>query len=244
MSRAPPRVVHQIWMQGAALCPRSKSDLASQPWGPDVKHHLWDERAISALVDAQYSPWKSLWHSIQSLIIKCDVARAFILHAYGGIYADIDYEPSDGHKDAFNLVLGRDVVIGGYQSILVDRIPNNAWIAAVPRAPFWTEVFLPHVAAHLAKPPLVDILGALLYPPWTVLSVAGPVAFWRWRAAGMVDVVPRELVYAEFGVHARVKTGAWFGVHAVVVHVQLVVALLVLATIGAWQVGRWMITLV
>lgn len=236
MSRAPPRVVHQIWMQGAALCPKSKSQLESQPWGPDVKHILWDERAISALVDAQYPQWKTLWHGIQSLIIKCDVARAFLLHEYGGIYADIDYEPSEAHKNAFNLVLGRDVVVGAYQSVLVDRVPNNAWIAAVPRAPFWTEVFLPHVATQLARPPLIDIVGALAYPPWTVLATAGPVAFWRWRAAGMVDVIPRDVVYSEFGVHARFKTGPWFGVYATVIHGVLVALLLMFAAIGFWDV--------
>jgi hypothetical protein len=184
-----------------------------------------------------------MWYRLPSLIITCDVARAFVLHKHGGIYADIDYEPSIEHAQVWSMEIERDVAVGGYQSLAFDIVPNNAWIAAKPRAPFWIDSFLPQVQAQLQTPMWVDVfVTACIGNWWTVVSTAGPVAWWRWETAKLVDKLSFDLIYSKYGTHARFKTDAWHSKDVLLKHITISIILLFFALSGFGGWVSWLLS--
>jgi hypothetical protein len=232
------RIVHQIWMQGESRCPKTVRELSAQPWGPNVKYILWDWIKITRLIEKEYKEWAPMWYTLPSLIITCDVARAFILHKHGGVYADIDYEPSILHNQVWDLQ--GDVIVGGYQSVGWDIIPNNAWIFSQPKAAFWIDSFLPRVKQQITNPYWIDIfLTSMIGNWWTVVSTAGPVAWWRLESEKLVDKLPFDLVYNKFGVHARFKTDEWHNKSILLKHITISIILLFFATCGFLDWLSW-----
>ena len=216
------RLVHQFWLQGVKRCPRTRESLAAQPWGPNVKHHLWDEVAVTALIEVKYPQWLSFWLRLPHLMIKCDVARAFILHAFGGVYADLDYEPTTEFQEIWDQPLFQ-VKVGRYQRLLPTyRIPNNAWILSPPSAPFWLDTFLPEVEEELNRPRFLTVIGQMIMGSWWhVLSVAGPVAWARWVQQGKVKALDYEDVYIRYGIHGKNKTEGWVVWNELKMHIVL-----------------------
>uniref|UniRef100_A0A7S2IU08 Uncharacterized protein n=1 Tax=Haptolina brevifila TaxID=156173 RepID=A0A7S2IU08_9EUKA len=91
----PSKVLHQIWWQGEAAMPLHFQKLRVS-WG---KHHplwtskLWDETSITELINSTaYSWFAPVFHALPSNIQKVDAARLVVLHAEGGVYADLDIE--------------------------------------------------------------------------------------------------------------------------------------------------------
>ena len=83
--------LHQIWLQG------EPPDKFRDNVDSLKKHHsqwnykLWDERSILELIQNNYhKKYVEMWKSYPTLIQKCDSARHFILHTYGGLYVDLD----------------------------------------------------------------------------------------------------------------------------------------------------------
>jgi mannosyltransferase OCH1-like enzyme len=68
------------------------------------------------------------------LVQRCDVARCFLLHHFGGIYADMDFECL---KSLDPLLTDNAFVIGKMDA----RIINNGFIASQPGDPVWQGVF-------------------------------------------------------------------------------------------------------
>jgi hypothetical protein len=223
-------------MQGELRCPKTSRELASQPWGPNVKHIMWDWVKITRLIEKEYKDWAKMWYTLPSLIITCDVARAFILHKYGGVYADIDYEPSKNHHEIWTLNLKSkpDIIVGGYQNVGWDVVPNNAWIWAKPKSEFWLGTFLPSVREQLTNTKYIDVfLTNIIGNWWTVVSTAGPVAWWRFESESeSVLKLTYDDVYVKYGKHARFKTDEWHNKTVLKKHILISVILLFFAISG------------
>lgn len=86
------RVIHQIWYQGKDSMPNQYHDT-TRSWvlqNPSWSYKFWDEESISSLIETKYPKYFDRWNNLDKLIKKCDAARCFMLHQYGGIYADLD----------------------------------------------------------------------------------------------------------------------------------------------------------
>jgi len=89
------------------------------------------------------------------------------------------------------------------------------------------------VQAQLQTPMWIDVfLTSCIGNWWTVVSTAGPVAWWRWDAAKFVDKIPFALVYSKFGTHARFKTDAWHSKDVLLRHITISIILLFFAMCG------------
>ena len=89
-----PKLLHQIWWQGEAAIPEVHAPYrATWPTThPEWKVKLWDEPAIVSLINTSFAWFAPTFHALPSKIQKVDAARYAILHAEGGVYADLDVE--------------------------------------------------------------------------------------------------------------------------------------------------------
>ncbi len=140
----------------------------------------WDESRLTQHIQEHYPQWLQLFHKLPMTIMKCDIARAFILHFYGGCYADIDYVPSSTFSQLlFDLPLDR-ISLPRYFGIGDYLMPNNNLIICAPGDDFWTSRYLPYVKKYLATGGnWIDNYCAIVYPPFYVLAFTGPLAIWR-----------------------------------------------------------------
>jgi mannosyltransferase OCH1-like enzyme len=173
-------LIHHVWMQGFKFSPRSPSEIEDLQWGEDAKHMYWDETSLTALIQAHYSQWLPLFQKLPMTIMKCDVARAFILHYYGGCYADIDYVPSSTFANVIRELPLDRISLPRYFGLGSLVMPNNNFIFCAPKDKYWIERYLPYVKEYLRTGGnWIDNYSAIVYPPYYVFAFTGPLALWR-----------------------------------------------------------------
>ena len=59
---------------------------------PEYTHILWNDDSIRDMISTYYPQYLKRYDAVPKNIIKYDIARLFMLHLYGGIYVDLDYE--------------------------------------------------------------------------------------------------------------------------------------------------------
>lgn len=147
-----PRSVHYIWLQGEAHC-RAHSPINArslQSWKDfcksyDLEFCFWDEGALCEEIWPAVPDWVPLlYDQLKTAAGKADVARAAILWACGGWYADADFEvvrPSLMHWTmstqapcAVTLYTG-PIAPTWLVRIATDHFYNNAFYGCVPGHP-------------------------------------------------------------------------------------------------------------
>jgi UDP:flavonoid glycosyltransferase YjiC (YdhE family)/glycosyltransferase involved in cell wall biosynthesis len=186
-----PRILHQTWRDAEPPAALAALRRTWQAHHPGWTFHLWTDPDNRELIRRHY-PWFLPWYDgYPESIMRADAARYFILHHYGGVYADLDFEclrPMETLLEGRSLVLGLEppAHLDRLQARLqgLRRIVGNAWIASAPRHAFW-----PHVFQRLAA--FRDCPGPL--------HATGP--FFLTRACdtfpdpGAIHLLPAELLY-------------------------------------------------
>ena len=115
-------------------------------------------------------------------ILRIDAARAFVLHAYGGIYADMDFYP----YQKVNLPAdGKALLV---ESGALNEVVQNSFMASKAGHPFWQLTFhmmSSFIQAHPAKPP--DGQATAFY----VLNATGPWMLGRALNAGGLPMIDK-----------------------------------------------------
>lgn len=174
-----PKIVHHMWMQGFEYAPVKKDIIIQRTWGSNVQHLFWDEKSILNLIKTKYSEWLLFFIKIQVLIIKCDIARAFILHYYGGVYADLDIIPTKNHESVFRTTDERIIVPSQHLFNTFLSFPNNNWMACKPNNIWWIESFLPHAQKYLKEGgSFVDAFLMSIFSNYHVFATAGPIVYY------------------------------------------------------------------
>jgi mannosyltransferase OCH1-like enzyme len=162
-----PRVIHQIWYQGAHHVPARYRRFADH-WRrlhPGWEYRLWDHAACRALLAARYPDYLALWDGYPLDIQRIDAIRYFILHAHGGIYLDMDIEclkPIDPLIDGHALLLSRTVLF------------NNAVMASRAGHALWDAVFPVLVARMRTHHRPRGVLGRIIGDGRYIVETAGP----------------------------------------------------------------------
>ncbi|KAH3742824.1 hypothetical protein Pelo_15788 [Pelomyxa schiedti] len=96
-NRLVPRIIHQINIKKAAGDPYIPENFLAytQAWkdlNPDYVYLLWDGENLEEMVYRLYPELYNLYLAIDANVMRADAARLMLLYAYGGIYADLDYE--------------------------------------------------------------------------------------------------------------------------------------------------------
>lgn len=98
-----PNIIHQIWKTAdvrtySAEASRSSWKDIAEPLNYTVK--LWTEEDVVRLVARNYAWLLPTYRGYTWNIQRADIARLAVLHAEGGIYADLDVYPN--HLDAIS----------------------------------------------------------------------------------------------------------------------------------------------
>ena len=162
-----PKILHQTWKDENLPAHLQAFRQTWQTHHPTWEFRLWTDLDNRELIRQHYAWFLPIYDSYPENIMRADAARYFILHRYGGVYADLDVEclrPLDP-LIAKSLVLGLEHPAHLKSSIARQRglqtIVGNAVMGAVPQHPFWEHVSRQLVALHRAPSPL-DATGPFL----------------------------------------------------------------------------------
>ncbi|MDP2435504.1 MAG: glycosyltransferase [archaeon] len=145
-----PRTVHHVWIS---------NDPPPQMWQPNMDkwldlhpgwtQQMWDYRECHQLIRDEYAWYLPHFLELRMYIQMADVCRYFLLHARGGIYADLDMYP----RRSFEAVLQeaeekqrRVLVLERYKDPQTGGKFDSSYLAigmlaSVPGAAFWDRVF-------------------------------------------------------------------------------------------------------
>ncbi len=114
---------------------------------PDWQITVWTPASSAALIESKYPELATLYHGLPFPIQRSDMSRYAILHAYGGLYMDVDYNitvplssitaylrETFPFKSAF--------VNGTPNGVIVKRASNSFMVAPVVGHAFWKHVLM------------------------------------------------------------------------------------------------------
>jgi len=91
-----PKIIHQQWKtdtvpEGVYTTLRNK--FKGMFPEPEYTHILWTDESARDLIAKEFASFLPTYDAYKFGIQRADAARYFILYSYGGLYADLDYEP-------------------------------------------------------------------------------------------------------------------------------------------------------
>lgn len=158
-----PMVFHQTWWSRKL---KDKNKRLSATWlrcMPDWIHVLWDDDEARELFRTNKPELLAYYDTYPYPVQRSDVFRYLVMHRYGGLYADMDYECVGRIDGPDGLDGNHAVYISGAPNPAVDGLIQNTLMASVPGHEFWT-----HVMATMVR----DCGRMWEIDPFTSLSVA------------------------------------------------------------------------
>ena len=105
--------VHQIYglfgdnKPMSTLFQKSKSMWSDVAKGMGAEHHLWNAEELESLVKQKYPQFWNMYCDVRYPIMRADIGRIVIIHAYGGLYADLDVLPNRSWYEQVQLAIPR-----------------------------------------------------------------------------------------------------------------------------------------
>jgi len=75
--------------------------------GMNAHYHMWDANELESLVKQKYAQYWDLYQNVRYPVMRVDIGRFLILHAYGGLYADCDIFPNRSYYEQAQLAVQR-----------------------------------------------------------------------------------------------------------------------------------------
>ena len=131
-----PKITHQSWKN-------DKVPPHLQAWREQMmrvfraedgfEHMLWNDETQRNLIKEKYPWFLETYDGYEFGIVRADAARPFILHAYGGLYLDLDYEVLENFWD--RLPSDRPAIIEAYA--VMHELHQNSLMSSPKDHEFW-----------------------------------------------------------------------------------------------------------
>lgn len=124
-----PKIIHQTWKDKNVPSTMKKYVQSWKKHHPDFDYMFWTDEDLRVLIENHYPWFLPYFDSYSHQIMRVDAFRFFVLHHYGGIYADLDlesYKPINPLLSEEKLLLFLE-----WQGSV-----SNAVMASEPRHPF------------------------------------------------------------------------------------------------------------
>jgi len=154
-----PKIIHQQWKsehvpEKFAKWRKKWFDLYPEP---EYTHMLWTDTNGRELIEEHYPWFIETYDDYKHNINRADAVRYFILHHYGGIYADLDYEPLVN----FYNYLPQDRVAMVESPYYWNEKTQNCLMTSPKSDIFWDDLFL-QLVANSEKEEVLEATGPQL----------------------------------------------------------------------------------
>jgi len=155
-----PKIIHQQWKTD--IIPKRFRKWRNK-WlklypEPEYTHMLWTDASGRKLIKEHYPWFLDTYDNYAYNINRADAVRYFILYHYGGMYADLDYEPIVNFYD----YLPQDRVGFIESPYYWNEKTQNSLMSSPKNDPFWNDLFT------------VLLKNSQQQPPEDVLEMTGP----------------------------------------------------------------------
>mmetsp|Transcript_14981 Transcript_14981/g.24380 ORF Transcript_14981/g.24380 Transcript_14981/m.24380 type:complete len:342 (+) Transcript_14981:66-1091(+) len=135
-----PKIIHQQWKTDQV--PEGEFLEYHNAWKslypePEYTHMLWTDKTMRELIENDFPWFLEAYDGYVMNIQRADSVRYFILYKYGGIYADLDYEPFRNFWEHFPK--DRPSLIESPYKI--NEMVQNSLMASPVGHPFWNTSF-------------------------------------------------------------------------------------------------------
>jgi hypothetical protein len=135
-----PKIIHQQWK--TETVPEGDFTKYHAEWkkiypAPEYQHMLWTDESGRRLIAGEFAWFLEAFDNYAMNIQRADSMRYFILYKYGGVYADLDYEPYTNFWDA----LPNDRVSLIESPYKINEQVQNSLMSSPARDPFWNVTF-------------------------------------------------------------------------------------------------------
>jgi len=94
-----PKIIHQIWVGPYRIPNREKKLILDiKKMHPDFEHKYWTDENVPELPPVLQEVYE-LFGSRKHYTFQADLLRIFLVHKYGGLYLDADFECRAGFND-------------------------------------------------------------------------------------------------------------------------------------------------
>lgn len=102
MTRPIPRLIHQMWGSSDVPAPYSDYHRRIRELNPDCEVFLWTDRALDEFVETAFPHRFDAFRALPLDVHRWDLARYMLLRQHGGLYVDMDIEPTRSFSPLFD----------------------------------------------------------------------------------------------------------------------------------------------
>lgn len=131
-----PHVIHQTWDTSKVPDQFARWVLSWVRQHPTWEYWFWTPRDVEELIGKNYPAYLNTYKSYSTALSRADASRYFILHTFGGLYADLDMQslrPIDELVDAYPCILTEET--HEHAHLLYFRNPANLMTAIMACQP-------------------------------------------------------------------------------------------------------------
>ena len=143
----------------------------------NYSYRLWDKKSCDRLIQ-KYPEFIEMYNSVKYPIMKVDIIRFIILHYYGGLYLDLDCEPSITRLKKYDFACAKTLKHKDIRK--GDKIKNKLYeieiLQSCPCNNILTD-YLKYVKKQIEEKDKIKV-----YDTWKVryvLQTTGPLSFCR-----------------------------------------------------------------
>ena len=140
-----PKIIHQTWKTDNIPTKFLPFVNSWKTKNTDWQYMLWTDRDCKKFIKTNYPDFLKLYDAYDEQIKRIDAFRYFLLHHYGGLYVDIDFECLKPFDVLVTMeskcILGLEPELHAERLYNKERLICNAIMASPPRHRFWKHVF-------------------------------------------------------------------------------------------------------
>lgn len=199
-----PMIIHQTAPKNKENWPHLW-EMCQESWKmqyPDWTYRMWDDDDIRQLIHVHYPKYASMYDALPLHICRVDIARYFMLHHMGGLYADMDFF-------CFRPIqLPRGDTVGLVGSTAANEIVQNSLMTSTVGHPFWIHLVDEIYRFFIREPTLIGDTADY------VLRSTGPIMLSRLQKQfpHMVTILPSKTHNSQYGVDCDAES--CFATHA------------------------------
>jgi mannosyltransferase OCH1-like enzyme len=187
-----PKIIHLTYKQKDTIPDVWKDTIKVwQQKHPDWQVWFWDDNDNRKLIETKYSFFLPVYDSYEYGIQRADAVRYFILYTYGGLYSDLDIQPTKSFNRLFKV--RKDIEVYLIKSSNISSYTTNCLMASKPKSKFWKHVFN-------------ELISSYYDPSWywigkhfKVMNTTGPImlnrAFENYKNKSIINFLPSDLLY-------------------------------------------------